>query len=410
MADHLVIVEALTSGTGLRLVEAATRKADRVTFVTRDTGRYVNDPLRALLETGAVDVRVRETRSTEELTELFAELLDVAPFTLIAPNEQFLLPAATAAEKLGIPFLPTEAVRLTQDKHAFRVACAERDIPAPRSTAAADLATALAAAEATGYPVVLKPSIGTGSYGVVSAAGADEVRAHFPAVLAESEAQGGVPLVEEFLVGPVVSAEVLYAGGVPHVLGISDRIMSELPYFMELAIRFPVDLAPEAHAAIERICADLAGLLSYGQGPAHIEFALTADGPKIVEFNPRFAGRNVSTMVSAALDWNVFDGIVASYLGEPVAVPAPVRAASEQALYARGGGRFEGVAGRELAERVPGLESIRITARPGDELADAKDQRSEYGTLWCTGATADEAGIRAASAATYLRPVFADRD
>ncbi|WP_367139893.1 MULTISPECIES: ATP-grasp domain-containing protein [Streptomyces] len=407
-AEHIVIVEALTSGTGLRLVEAAVRRAGRVTFITRDKGRYANDPLRHLLDGGPVEVHVRETRSTEELTELFQTLLGGGEFTLIAPNEQYLLPAATAAEKLGIPFLPTASVRLTQDKHAFRQACAAVSVPAPRSTAAPDVDSALAAAEATGYPVVLKPSIGTGSYGVVSAADADELRWHFPEVRDESDGQDGVPLVEEFLIGPVVSAEVLYSGGVPHVLGISDRIMSELPYFMELAIRFPVDLSPEAHEQIERICADLARLMAYENGPAHIEFTLTAEGPKVVEFNPRFAGRNVSTMVSAALDWNVFDGVIASYLGEPVNAPAPVGAAAEQALYAKRGGRFEDVAGRELADRVPGLRDIRITARAGDVLPDAKDQRSEYGTLWCTGATADEAGIRAASAAGYLRPVFGD--
>ncbi|MBB5117904.1 hypothetical protein AF335_10180 [Streptomyces eurocidicus] len=410
MADHIVIVEALTSGTGLRVVEAATRKAARVTFVTRDKARYVNDPLRDLLEPGGrVETYISETRSVEELTVLFEALGADGAFTLIAPNEQYLLPAATAAEKLGIPFLPTASVRLTQDKHAFRRACEAEDIPAPRSTAAPDVEAAVAAAAATGYPVVLKPSIGTGSYGVVSAADEEEVRWHFTEVLAESDGQGGVPLVEEFLIGPVVSAEVLYTGGVPHVLGISDRIMSELPYFMELAIRFPVDLSADAHQRIERICADLARLMAYENGPAHIEFALTADGPKVVEFNPRFAGRNVSTMVSAALDWNVFDGVIASYLGEPVHAPEPVGAAAEQALYAKRGGRFEGVAGRELAQRVPGLRDIHITARSGDELPDAKDQRSEYGTLWCTGATADEAGIRAASAAGYLRPVFDER-
>ncbi|MEH6376337.1 ATP-grasp domain-containing protein [Streptomyces sp. KLMMK] len=291
MADHLVIVEALTGGTGLRLVEDAVRRAGRVTFVTRDKGRYAHDPLRHLLESGPVTVRMCETRSAEELAGLFQELCDGGEFTLIAPDEQYLLPAATAAEELGIPFLPTASVRLTRDKHAFRQACAAGSVPAPRSTAAPDLASALAAAEATGYPVVLKPSIGTGGYGVVSAADADELRWHFAEVLDESEGTGGVPLVEEFLVGPAVSAEVLYSGGTPHVLGISDRLMSELPYFMELAIRSPVDLSPRVHRRIERICADLARLLAYENGPAHIEFALTADGPKVVEFTPGFAGR-----------------------------------------------------------------------------------------------------------------------
>lgn len=403
---HIIIIETLTTGTGLRIVEAATRRTQRVTFVTRDLGRYVADPLRGLLDSDVVDARVRETRSAGELTALLLELHTGGSVTLIVPNEQFLLPSAVAAEKAGLPFLPVPAVRLAQDKHAFRRACATEGIPAPASTAVGSADEAVAAARATGYPVVLKPSVGTGSYGVVAAGDADEVRARFPGVLAEADAQGGVPLVEGFLIGPVVSAEVLYAAGVPYVLGVSDRIMSELPYFLELGIRFPVALADETHREMERICGALGALLSYERGPAHIEFALTAEGPVVIEFNPRFAGRNITTMMSAALDWNVFDGIIASYLGEPVQVPAPVGAAAEHALYARGGGRFTGVAGQELARRVPGLEGIRVTARPGDTLSDAKDQRSEYGTLWCTGATADEAGIRAATAAAYLRPEF----
>ncbi len=410
-ADHVIIVETLTSGTGLGLVEAATRRAERVTFVTRDTGRYANDRSRDLLTSGAVRLRVGETRSAGILTEILAaESAGSGRATLIVPNEQFLLPAAVAAEKAGIPFFPVPAARLAQDKHAFRQTCATRGIPAPSSTAAESVDAAVAAAEAAGYPVVLKPSVGTGSYGVVSVSDRSELCARFPEVLAEATGQGGVPLVEEFLVGPVVSAEVLYSDGVPHVLGICDRIMSGLPYFMELAMRFPVALAAGTHREIEEVCAALSDLLSYPQGPAHIEFVLTADGPRVVEFNPRFGGRTISAMVGAALDWDFYDGVIASYLGESVRVPPAVAAAAEQSLYARHGGRFEGVAGRDLAERVPGLRDIRVIARPGDVLVDAKDQRSEYGRLWCTGATADEAGIRAAAAAAYLRPVFADHD
>ncbi|GAA4659094.1 ATP-grasp domain-containing protein [Streptomyces youssoufiensis] len=405
---HIVIVETLTTGSGLSVVEAATRRARRVTFVTRDLDRYVADPLRGLLDSDAVDCRVHETLSASELATVFEVLRADAPITLIVPNELFLLSTAVAAEKAGLPFLAVPAVRLIRDKHAFRLACAAAGVSAPASTAAVTVEEAVAAAEATGYPVVLKPSIGTGSYGVVTALDADEVRARFPDVLAEAKAQGGAPLVEGFLIGPVVSAEVLYTAGTPHVLGISDRIMSELPYFLEIAARFPAALAVGTHQEIERTCGALGALLSYERGPAHIEFALTARGPVVIEFNPRFAGRNIASMVSAALGWNVFDGIIASYLGEPVRVPAPVGAAAEHALYARRGGRFVGIAGQELARRVPGVEEIRVTARSGAILPDAKDQRGEYGNLWCTGATTEEASIRAATAAAYLRPEFDD--
>ncbi|MFF7728601.1 acetyl-CoA carboxylase biotin carboxylase subunit family protein [Streptomyces sp. NPDC008001] len=367
-AGHIVLVEAPAGGTGLRLVEAAVRKAGRVTLVTRDTGRYATEPLRHLLESGPVGIRVRETRSAEELTGLFQELRGEGEFALIAPDEQCLLPAAAAAGKLGIPFLPTSFARLARDRHAFRRACAAGSVPAPRSTAAPDLASALAAAEATGYPVVLKPSLGTGSHGVVLAADADELRWHFREVLEESGGRGGVPLVEEFLSGPVVSAEALYAGGTPHVLGVSDRIMSELPYFMELADRFPVDLSPEVHRRITGLCARLARLMGYENGPAHIEFALTADGPKVVEFTPRFAGRTVAATLSAALVRDVFDKVIASYLGEPVRAPAPV---TSRRAAPRAGGASTTPSGAR------GRRTRRAAARPRPRGASGRSSATD---------------------------------
>ncbi|PAU47214.1 ATP-grasp domain-containing protein, partial [Streptomyces albireticuli] len=320
--DHIVIVEALTGGTGLRLVEAATRRAARVTFLTRDKTRYLHDPLRDLLEPGGVETRVGDTRSVRELAALFEALRAEGEFALIAPDEECLLPAATAAEELGIPFLPAASVRLIQDKHAFRLACEAGGVPTPRGTAAADVEAAVAAAEAIGYPVVLKPSLGTGSHGVVSAADEEEVRWHFTEVLAEADGLGGVPLVEEFLTGAVVSAEVLYAGGVPRVLGIDERVVGELPYFMELAVRSPGGLSAGADAdegagareRVERVCGDLVRVTGYGDGPARVEFVLTAYGPKVVGFTPGFAG----------CDRDGFDCVVASYLGEAVHVPEPV--------------------------------------------------------------------------------------
>jgi biotin carboxylase len=404
MNPRLVMIEALTSGAGLELLRAAHHRVPNVTFVTCDPERYRADPIRSILTSGAVDVRVCDTRSTASLAETLSELRADGEFTLIVPNEQFLLPAAQCADKLGLSFLPLETIQLLRDKNCFRKRCASWGVPAPESIATPAVEAALAAADRISYPVVLKPSVGTGSYGVISAVNAADLRNKFPMVLAEASVEGGVPLTEEFAVGPVVSAEVLVSGGKTHVLGISDRLMSNVPYFLELRIRFPVQLAPDTRREIERICGDLVKLLDYESGPAHIEFALTVSGPKVIEFNPRFAGRNVPRLVAAALDWDVFGAVVDSYLGTSIDVPLPKAAAAERALYAQQRGTFLGVDGIELARRVAGLQEIQIARRAGDPLIAAQDQRSEYGLLWCVGATVDEAGMLADTAAGYLCP------
>lgn len=397
---RLVVVEALTSGAGLDVLDAAVRSGVATTFVTRDPARYYTDPKRDLMISDEIDLRVTDTLAVPTMVELLTSLADES-LVLVAPNEIFLPTLWAAADAAGIPFVSQRTMTLSQDKRAFRTAVAAAGIAQPRSVAVSTPDEARRVAEDFGYPVVLKPSVGTGSYGVMCVMDEGSLEECWAETLHEAEATSSTVLVEELSVGPLVSAEIVVAQGTTHLLGITDRTMSGLPRFRELMMRFPAILRPADEITVHEMCRTMVETLDFGPGAAHVEFVLSQSGPQVIEFNARMGGGNLSRMMSYALGFPVYDAVIAAHLGELVTLGPPTAGAAEASLFASRG-RFEGLGGEEVARRVPGFQETIVTMPVGTVVGEVRDQRGECATLWCGGVTAEEAGLRAGSAASCV--------
>jgi biotin carboxylase len=408
LVPHVTVIEALSSGTGLRIVDAALSRSREVTFLTGDARRYRSDASYPLLD----KCRVIDGFPTNDETALTGFLREQGERAGSAPAvislaDRVIEPVAAACDALGIPFAPVASVRRAQDKSAFRTLCARAGIPAPRSTDVRSAAEALDAAGRLGLPVVLKPARGTGSYGVSACYDADEVPAAFASAWRVAGPRDVPVQVEELAVGPLVSVELLATRDAVHVLGFTDRVLSPYPDFIELADAFPVTLGERDTAALHYYCRRLARALGFSRGPAHVEFALTGDGPKAIEFNPRLAGRNVGPMIEAALEWDLYGALVdIAATGTCPPPPATIRAAAEHAVYATHAGILHAVAGQEVARLVPGVRDVRLTMQPGETIPETRDQRVEIAVTWAVGETTDEASARARTAAAALRPVI----
>lgn len=207
-------------------------------------------------------------------------------------------PAAPAAAhvvaSLGLPGMDPAAVWRCRDKHQTRQILTAAGVPQPASVAVGSYDEARAAAEKTGWPVVLKPRALGASQGVVLARAMSELPSAY--ATASSATHPWVPafrqgvLVEQYIEGPEISVDGMMTNGRYTPLFLARKDFGEAPYFEEIAhIVDPADPLLEDDSIHDLLCASHAAL-ALRWGITHTEMRLTAAGPVIIEVNPRFAG------------------------------------------------------------------------------------------------------------------------
>jgi biotin carboxylase len=209
-------------------------------------------------------------------------------------HEEHIVQAALAAEDLGLPGGPADAVRRCRDKFGTRTALAARNLPQPEFVLVGDAEEAATAAAKLGYPVVLKPRAAGGSQGVVlvhdAAQLADQVDATRDVPLPHTSGFDQVVLVEEYLDGPEISVDSVVYHGQVTPLFVAHKEIGFPPYFEETGHQ--VDGADPllSDTALARMLAEVHDALGVTDGWTHTEIRLTAHGPKVIEVNGRLGG------------------------------------------------------------------------------------------------------------------------
>jgi biotin carboxylase len=400
----LVIIEAMGTGHGLRLAETATRLEIDTVFVTSGVDRYRYDVRRALLDAPRPGLRIVsgvDTRDAGAIADVIAA--HRGPDTaVLAQVDRSLLPTAQACAKLDVRSLAADVVRRCTDKAEFRAVCRAAGLAEVASHRADDVDSAVRHAARIGYPVIVKPARGTASLGVRSALDAEQVAAAAGAILAGAEGQPSAVLLEEYLVGPLVSAECFRHDGRTLLLGLTDRVLSVPPGFAELAWSFPLDLPESTVDAIRRVCVEVLDAVGFSSGPAHVELVLTVAGPRVVEVNPRLAGRGLSYIVSELSGYDEYELTIQAALGAPLPVAKPPRrtgGGAEHAVYGPAGAAVDPAA-VAVVDGLPGVEYVRLV--PGSSATAAFDGLVDHGEVLAWGDTVAEAQLRARAAAQFL--------
>ena len=171
----------------------------------------------------------------------------------------------------------------------------------PSADAAPDiLADRLQAAmDAAGfsYPVIAKPARGASSQGVYKINDRKDALFWLPDTCRYAAEMGADLLIEEFMVGREVSAEIIVAGSDPVILQLTDKTITPPPACVEVGHLQP-STAWEDPGLTERIRAVVKGAIGaigLTDWPCHLEMMVTADGPKVVEINPRISGDTIGS-------------------------------------------------------------------------------------------------------------------
>jgi len=372
---HIGIVESNLSGSGFEGLRIAKALGDRVTFFTSGIERYLAVPGGARYLDDYVDeIELCQTNALAPLMERVRAVERRRPFAAFFSMAEYEIEAAArAAAELGLPTPSPGSVQVARNKVYMRRRCARHGVPMPAfRTVETPEAAARAAAE-VGLPCVVKPADETASADVRRCTTIEEVVEHVAAIRAQRLNVRGQPrhhevLVEECVLGFEVSVEVLADGPRLHVLGVTDKSVGGENRFVELGHVFPSLLPPAVRDACAQVAVDALRAVGFDLGLAHVEVKHGADGPKLIEINPRPAGDRITDLVDHSLGTSCLELVVRQYLGEPLAggVPtAPVRGAAIRFLTAAPG-RVVGVAGTEVAAGLPGVREAVVSVAPGD--------------------------------------------
>ncbi|WP_428936068.1 ATP-grasp domain-containing protein [Streptomyces sp. ACT015] len=394
----LILVESNTSGTGPLFARRAREQGARPVLLAEDPGCY------PYARAEGITLAEADTSGPGAVLDAVASL-GAGPVAGVTTSSDYFVPVAAAvAHTLGLPGPDPAAVTRCRHKGHQRAALAAAGVPVAAHTLVTDAAAAREVLGRTRLPVVLKPVDGSGSSGVRLCAEPVGAVEHADRLLARTRNERGIPtqpglLVEEYVDGPEFSVEVF--GHTP--VAVVGKHLGAAPHFVETGHDVPAPV-PDATA---RVLADTAvaavRALGLGHGAAHVELRLGADGPVLIEVNPRLAGGMIPELIRAALGVDLVAAQVAAALDRRPDLTA--RAARHSAL------RFLVVDGPSVlgdpppALAAPGrhVTAAVLTGRSGVPLTPWHDHRDRVGHTVATAPTAPSAARAAEDALTLLR-------
>ncbi|MFJ6575315.1 ATP-grasp domain-containing protein [Streptomyces sp. NPDC091368] len=417
---HLLVVESWVGSMSRLLPRAIGEGGHEFTFVTRDLHHYLRGagsegphPLLA-----ARNVITADTNDMDALLPHLERLHALLSFDGVVSSCDYYLPAvARVADRLGLPGPSVEAIEGACRKDLTRRVLAGAGVPGPRFALCTDAAGAEAAARTIGYPLVVKPVDLCAGMLVREVRDEGELRlacralAEFP-VNARGQDRAPSVLLEELLTGPEVSVETVSSGGAVGVVGVTDKSIGGAPAFIETGHMFPAGITPRA----EREAADtaVAALKALGldQVVCHTEIKLTADGPKVVEVNPRPAGNRITELVRHVTGVDLAAACVDVALGrvpDLTSRPTGVRSAAIAFLLPDTTGTLTGIQGADEVRARPEVLELHL-AEPGRAVRAATSNNEYLGHVM----TADTLGHGAREAAerllAHLRPTYEEQD
>jgi biotin carboxylase len=316
---HLLMIESWVGASGNLLPPLLKSLGHTFTFVTRKPEHYqsAHSVEQHPVIQFADSVLVTETNDAPALIEF------LRPYSfdgVITVCDYYIEVVREVAKAFSLPCPFPKDVKTVRQKHLMRQALDRAGLANPDYRLANSWAEVEAAAAAIGYPLVLKP-VDLASSAFVSLIGnSSELRAAYEALEAfplnfRDQARENTYLLEQYMQGEEVSVESVSYNGETRIIGITDKSLTGTPYFIETGHMFPAQLSDKTYASVTQFVEAALQAAGFDHGIAHTEVKLTADGPRIVEINPRTAGNYIVELIERVTGNDLLQAFVELSLG-----------------------------------------------------------------------------------------------
>jgi biotin carboxylase len=372
----VVFVAPMLSDNAMRMVEAA------ATLPDVQLGVVTHEPAERLryLQERVAHWQVRDILDVNQLVwgtrELGARIGAVT--RLFGAYEQLQVPLALAREQLGIPGLSVQAAINFRDKSRMKTLLRANGIPCARHRLAPSVDDAMAFAEASGFPVVVKPPAGAGAQQTYRVENIDQLRR---ALAVQVPSTDHPVLLEEFMRGEEHSLETISIDGravwhsVTHYHPTPLHVL-ENPW-IQWCLVLPREVDSHQYDDIRAEAQHALQILGMGTGLSHMEWFRRTDGSlAISEVAARPPGAQITTLISRATDTDFVQSWARLMLFDTFEVPERKYAAGAAFLRGQGEGRVAAVHGWDIVQnelrdlitdvRLPELGSASSSTYEGE--------------------------------------------
>jgi biotin carboxylase len=177
-----------------------------------------------------------------------------------------------------------------------------------------------------------------------------------------------------------------------HIITITDKMVTELPYFVETGHTEPSRLPASAQEDIRWVTLAAVAALHLHNGPTHTEIKVTPDGAKLVEIAARLGGDFItSRLVPLSSGVDLIGCSLSSMLGEKVEWERKLTRGAAIRYVQASEGIIREISGTEEAASMPGVQEVVMYRGVGDRAAELESSGDRLGHVIAVGADADEA-------------------
>ncbi|GMV10589.1 MAG: hypothetical protein AMXMBFR55_23230 [Gemmatimonadota bacterium] len=365
----VIFVAPILSENAFRMVEAAAGLPDvHLAVITHDgaerllhlQGRVAHWRVENVLDVTQL------TWAAEGLSRMFGPI-----HRLFGAYEQLQVPLAGARQRLGIEGMSVEAANNFRDKARMKTLLRGAGLPCARHRLAGSMDDAIAFAEASGFPVVVKPPAGAGA---LSTFRVDDMPALVAALRATPPTLEQPVLLEEFVQGEEHSFETISVDGRHVWHSLTRYYPTPLTVLQNPWIQWSLVLPREVDDAqyddIRSAARRALTVLGMRTGITHLEWFRRSDGSiAISEVAARPPGAQITQLMSYAHDFDTVQAWARVMIFGEFEPPERKYAAGAAFLRGQGEGRIVAVHGvdevnRELGSLIVAAKAPAIGATP----------------------------------------------
>lgn len=278
------------------------------------------------------------------------------------------------------------------DKAAMRRRMKDKGVPIPQFHVIDSLEELITAADKMPERFIIKPADNAASRGVFLV---DKTKApNYKEIYSFTHeySRSGEVLVEEFMTGPEVSVESFTINDVTHIITITDKKVTEIPFFVETGHTEPSRLPANVQEDIRAVATKAIAAVGIHNGPSHTEIKVTPEGAKLVEIAARLGGDFItSKLVPLSTGVDLIDCCISETIGDDIHVEKTLNRGSAIRFIASAPGEITSVSGIENAKNLAGVCEVELYLHIGDKVASLESSSDRVGHVIAIGKDADEA-------------------
>jgi biotin carboxylase len=319
---------------------------------------------------------------------------------VLGVNDHTAVLASTISEALGLATNSIDSVRAASNKQTMRSLLQKEGLPCPNFIVVGIDENPEDIVPQVTFPCVLKPLTLSGSCGVIRADDPESFQNAFTRIVhllqtferPGQDLAGRQILIEDFIPGIEVALEGLLTKNTFHPLALFDKPDPlDGPYFEETIYVTPSRLPLGTQTRITESLAKAARAIGLREGPVHGELRMNDQDIWVIEVAARSIGGKCSRMLEFGTGRSLEELILLHALGQDLpSLDLTTGAGGVMMIPIPQEGVLERVEGQEEAQRVPGVEELVMTAKPGDQLIPLPEGKRYLGFIVARGARPEE--------------------